>query len=56
MKKPSPRRGALLLALDGAGHTFGAVHPFAGETAGLEEAASATVKLLLRALGDVPRG
>ena len=47
---------ALLLALDGAGHTFGAVHPFAGETAGLEEAASATVKLLLRALGDVPRG
>ena len=36
-------RRALLLALDGAGHTFGAVHPFAGETPGLREAAAATV-------------
>jgi dienelactone hydrolase len=34
---------ARLLALDGAGHTFGAVHPFAGSTAHLEAAAEATL-------------
>lgn len=48
-------RRSLLLALDGAGHTFGAVHPFAAETAELREAAAATVAHLLLALGDVPR-
>jgi uncharacterized protein len=46
---------ALLLALDRAGHTFGAVHPFAGPTPDLEEAAAASVEHVLRALGVVPR-
>lgn len=34
---------ASLLALDGAGHTFGAVHPFAGPTPHLTEALEATI-------------
>ena len=34
---------ARLVALDGAGHTFGAVHPFAGATPHLEAAAGATL-------------
>ena len=42
---------ASLLAIDGGGHTFGAVHPFAGPTPHLEEAAGATVGHLRRALG-----
>ena len=42
-------RRALLLALDAAGHTFGAVHPFAGETPELREAAAATVAHLCAA-------
>lgn len=34
---------ARLLPIDGAGHTFGAVHPFAGPTAHLSAAAEATL-------------
>jgi len=43
---------ARLLALDGAGHTFGAVHPFAGPTAHLEEAAGATLAHFRAALAE----
>ena len=42
---------ASLLALDGAGHTFGAVHPFAGETPSLATAVEATVRHVRAALG-----
>jgi pimeloyl-ACP methyl ester carboxylesterase len=35
-------RDARLLLIDGAGHTFGAVHPFAGPTPALETATAAT--------------
>ena len=41
---------ARLAAIDGAGHTFGAVHPFAGPTPHLEEAATATLEHFQRAL------
>lgn len=47
---------ARLLAIADAGHTFGAVHPFAGPTPHLEEAAGATVEHLARALGPAARG
>ncbi|HYN42111.1 MAG TPA: dienelactone hydrolase family protein, partial [Thermoanaerobaculia bacterium] len=40
-----------LAAIDGAGHTFGAVHPFAGPTPHLEAAAAATLDHLLTAAG-----
>ena len=40
-----------LHALDGAGHTFGAVHPFAGESPHLDEAARATIGHFREALG-----
>ncbi len=39
-----------LAAIAGAGHTFAAVHPFTGPTPHLEEAASATLEHLQRAL------
>ena len=42
--------GARLLAIEGGGHTFGAVHPFAGPTPHLEAAAAATVAHLRAAL------
>jgi len=46
---------ASLLVLDGAGHTFGAVHPFAGPTPHLAEAFEATLGHLQGALaGTVP--
>ena len=41
---------ARLLPLDGAGHTFGAVHPFAGPTPHLAAAAEATLAHLRSAL------
>ncbi len=41
-----------LLAVDGAGHTFGAVHPFAGPTTHLEEAAGATLAHFRAALAE----
>ena len=41
---------ARLAAVDGAGHTFGAVHPFAGPTPHLESALAATLKHLRGAL------
>jgi pimeloyl-ACP methyl ester carboxylesterase len=37
------------LVVEGAGHTFGAVHPFRGPTAHLEEAAFAVTRFLRRA-------
>ncbi|MHB8798968.1 MAG: alpha/beta hydrolase family protein [Thermoanaerobaculia bacterium] len=43
---------ARLLALDGAGHTFGAVHPFAGPTPDLEAAAGATLAHFQAALAE----
>lgn len=43
-------RRAVLFTLDGAGHTFGAVHPFAGPTPELRDAAAATAALLREAL------
>lgn len=43
--------GARLVAIDGAGHTFGAVHPFAGPTPHLEAAREATLGHLRAALG-----
>ena len=47
--------GARLLALDGAGHTFGAAHPFAGPTPDLETAIGATLAHFRTALAeDVP--
>lgn len=36
--------GGTLLEIEGAGHTFGAVHPFAGPTPHLEQAAAALVE------------
>jgi len=36
--------GGTLLEIEGAGHTFGAVHPFAGPTPQLEQAAAALVE------------
>lgn len=45
------KKGARLLAIEGGGHTFGAVHPFAGPTPHLAEAAAATVAHLRAALG-----
>ena len=42
---------ARLLAVDGAGHTFGAVHPFAGSTPHLEEAVGTTIAHLAESLG-----
>lgn len=41
---------ARLLLLDGAGHTFGAVHPFAGMTTDLAQALDETVKWMGRHL------
>lgn len=38
------------LILDGAGHTFGAVHPFAGMTSALEATVDATVRFMARHL------
>ena len=35
--------GTTLLEIEGAGHTFGAVHPFAGPTADLEAVAGAVI-------------
>ena len=40
-----------LAAVDGAGHTFAAVHPFAGPTSHLEAAAAATLEHFRAALG-----
>lgn len=42
--------GARVVAVEGAGHTFGAVHPFTGPTPHLAAAASATVASLREAL------
>ena len=42
---------ARLLAIDGGGHTFGAVHPFAGETPHLAAALDATLAFLRETLG-----
>ena len=42
---------AELLRVDGAGHTFGAVHPYAGETPALRTALDATVVFLSARLG-----
>lgn len=42
---------ARLLALDGAGHTFGAVHPFAGTTPHLLDATRATADFFRETLG-----
>ncbi len=42
--------GARLLLLEGAGHTFGAVHPFAGMTPDLAQALDETVKWMGRHL------
>lgn len=42
--------GARVVAVDGAGHTFGAVHPFAGPTPHLEEAVAAAVAFLRETL------
>ena len=47
-------RGARLVAIDGGGHTFGAVHPFAGPTPHLEAAAEATLGHFRAALGVEP--
>jgi dienelactone hydrolase len=44
---------AELLAVEGAGHTFGAVHPFAGPTPHLEAAVEATVAHLRSAFGPL---
>jgi len=41
---------ARLVTVAGAGHTFGAVHPFAGEPPGLETALAATVEFFHRHL------
>ena len=41
---------ARLLAVQGAGHTFGAVHPYAGETPGLRAALDATVDFFVARL------
>jgi len=41
---------ASILALDGAGHTFGAIHPFAGPTPHLTEALEATLDHLRETL------
>ena len=41
---------ARLLLLEGAGHTFGAVHPFAGMTPDLAQALDETVKWMGRHL------
>jgi pimeloyl-ACP methyl ester carboxylesterase len=49
LRRASGRRAALL-AIDGAGHTFGAVHPFAGPTPHLTEALETTLEHLLEAL------
>jgi dipeptidyl aminopeptidase/acylaminoacyl peptidase len=54
LHRASGKRAALL-ALDGAGHTFGAVHPFAGPTPHLEEALGQTIEHLREALGETPR-
>ncbi len=43
--------GAELLEIDGAGHTFGAVHPFAGPTPHLIQAMNATQTWFRRHLG-----
>ncbi len=43
---------ARLLALDGAGHTLGAVHPFAGPTPDLETAVGATLAHFREALAE----
>jgi dienelactone hydrolase len=48
------REGARVLAIDGGGHTFGAVHPFAGPTPHLEEAAAATLGHFRAVLGAGP--
>jgi dienelactone hydrolase len=42
---------ARLEAIDGAGHTFGAVHPFAGSTPHLTAAAAATIEHFRSTLG-----
>jgi len=47
-------RRARLLPLDGAGHTFGAVHPFAGPTPHLAAATEATLDHLRSALAGAP--
>jgi fermentation-respiration switch protein FrsA (DUF1100 family) len=39
-----------LCAIPGAGHTFGAVHPFGGRTPHLEQALAATIEFLRRHL------
>jgi len=49
LRRASGKRAALL-AVDGAGHTFGAVHPFAGPTPHLTEALETTLEHLLEAL------
>ena len=46
------RGSARLHAIDGGGHTFGAVHPFAGPTPHLSEAAAATVAHFRAALAS----
>jgi cephalosporin-C deacetylase-like acetyl esterase len=47
-------RWARLAAIDGGGHTFGAVHPFAGPTPHLEAAAAATLGSFRAVLGAGP--
>jgi len=44
--------GAERLMIEGAGHTFGAVHPFAGTTPHLERAVDATLGHFAEALAD----
>ncbi len=46
-------RGELHL-IDGAGHTFGAVHPFAGRTPALDDALGSTVAFFRRHLTPAP--
>ena len=41
-----------LVAIEGAGHTFGAVHPYAGITPALEQAMKRTVDFLTKHLRD----
>ena len=45
---------ARLAAIDGAGHTFGAVHPFAGPTPQLEAALAATLEHFQGTVGGMP--
>jgi uncharacterized protein len=45
------KSGARILMVPGGGHTFGAVHPFEGETEALRVAVQSTVEWFARILG-----